>query len=691
MGKNQEQYFATLTDATYIDELKTKVTDYRQQCASSGLNELWGLSLGNYYGMQPDGKVSWRVSQAGDAGELVQMKVNEYGSYVRHEVTLAVQQRPAGMAKAVNADPDTLRNARIGTQLVEYYLTDPAHKFESDYVRSLLLALLSAEALVVQDWDPNVGEQIMVDDQGKPINSGDITQTVYAAWDAARDWRHPDGKAPWYIFSKRTLKWNLAAIFPAYAEEIIHQSSTNLVAETFFGNPSTDDSDYIEEFYFVHFPCPAVRNGRVTRFTNDVIFLDSEYPYGFRNVHRITDQDMIQSSHGHTSNYDLLGLEQVTDCLDSIILNNLSTFGIATIVGPKSGEDGTNGLYHKDLGKGLRYIEVEPQFVDKIKPLDLCKIPSEIFGYKDSLSAKKGELSGINSILRGDPQGALKDASGSAMALLQSQALIYNSGVQQSFYSLLSSAGTGIIELCRANADEERMFRIAGKASQEHIDEFKYTRQTLEAISTVVFEPVNPAMQTTAGKMLFADKLAERGQLENPKDYIELATTGNLSVLLDPNTAARDLILDENIWLARGETVQVIATENHKDHIARHSVLFASARAKHDLKSCLTGLSHIQAHLDMWIWLSANNPALLIATNQDVLPIGPGMAVPQTPPPGAPVSSAPQVPSQPMPVPGESSPGEQVGNQPVLPKPPTDPGTGEYAMVAPQTTVRQAA
>src|SRR5690606_4592248 len=101
----------------------------------------------------------------GEFGELVQMKVNDYASIVRHELVLAIQNRPAGMAKAVNMGSKTLRDARVGTQLVEYYLTDPGHQFENDYVQALELALLTAESFVVQDWDTAVGDVVRPDEE----------------------------------------------------------------------------------------------------------------------------------------------------------------------------------------------------------------------------------------------------------------------------------------------------------------------------------------------------------------------------------------------------------------------------------------------------------------------------------------------------------------------------------------------
>jgi hypothetical protein len=613
-----------------------------------------------------------------------------------------VKDRPAGIAKAVNNDVKTLRDARIGSQLVEYFLSDPQHNFESDYVGSLLLAFLTGEAYVVQDWDTSLGEEIPVDQEEElgedgqplppppPMNAGDLTQEVYPVWNAARDVNAPTGKVPWMIFSRLVSKWELAAKYPAYADDIIAGSKSASIAAPFLKEPS-ESSDYIEEHYFLHLPTKALRQGRLARFTASCVFLDVPYPYPSKNFHRVTDEEMVSGTgtFGHTANFDLLGLEQVTDALHSITLNNESSNGVGSLIGPTG-----SGLTHQDIVKGMRYFEVAPQYVDKIKPLELPRTRPETIEYMKILSGLKGQLTGINSILRGDPDGALKGASGSAMALLQSQALTYNSGAQRSFYKLLSSAGTGVIEICRTFVDDPRLVRIAGKANAQAVKEFKYDAKTLSAVSTVVFEPINPVLQTAAGKLTIAqDLLKMPGVITSPKRYLEVLTTGNINAFLDDDVSIQEAIMEENETLSEGKPVEVIATENHEDHIKGHQAVLAMPNAKEDPELVQSVLAHIQAHIDQWTQLSQTNPALLLATGQKVLP-------PVPPPGGAPAAGGP--PTQggaaagaPKPQgPGAAPVADQASNeprQPNLPLPPKNPATGEPAPVEPGTAVRQAA
>jgi hypothetical protein len=254
------------------------------------------------------------------------------------------------MAKAVNTDSRTLRNARIGTQLVEYYFTDPAHDLERDYSRALEVALLAGEAFITQDWDQTLGEEAGGDlETGEIVPIGDVAQVMYTPWNTARDLGAQDAtKCHWFIFSERVNKYELAAKFPAYAEEIVLNATSNSgVVATGLMRPYSDDTDYVEVHRLVHFPSRALEQGRVSLFINDSVLFDTVYPYKNKKVLRISDREVIETAFGHTSNYDLLGLEQVTDSLHSVIINNALTFGINTIVGPKG-----SGIVQTELAKG---------------------------------------------------------------------------------------------------------------------------------------------------------------------------------------------------------------------------------------------------------------------------------------------------------------------------------------------------
>lgn len=223
------------------------------------------------------------------------------------------------------------------------------------------------------------------------------------------------------------------------------------------------------------------------------------------------------------------------------------------------------------------------------------------------------------------------------------------------------------------------MIRIAGKQNAQAVKEFKFDSQTLEAVSTVIFEPVNPVLQTASGKLTVAQDLLQAGMISSPRRYLEVLTTGNLNVLIEDDVACEEAIIEENERLSEGQPVMAVITENHQQHIMGHQAVICQPNAKQDPDLVANVLNHIQEHVNLWQQASMTNPALLAATNQQVLPQMPmpGMMPTGGAPGQAPANQAPQAPEN-----------SQPNNQPQLPLPPKDPATGERAPVAPGTAVR---
>lgn len=636
-------YFAAIEDPDELaNAMGVKITEWRRWCESKGLISIWNQKLSNYYGINLTGNVSANITPGGSEGELSLIKVNDMRQLLEEQLVLVTSNRPAGQAKATNTDADSIRSSRIGTALAEYYLTNV--NLESKFVEAARIAILCDEGFVDTFWDKEAGDPIAVDPETqRPEMSGDVTIRTHCSWNVARDAGATVSQQKWHILSYKANRFDMAAAYPKFAQEIINTEKDDLPMLSMNNLP--DGTDMIYVHLLCHDRTAAIPNGRYALMIANRVVLDMSLPYKDYPVDRISPADVIDGGTGYSCSNDLLGLEMCTDALHSIVLSNNVTFGGQSIVGPQ----GAN-LNISDIGKGLRYFELPPDLVDKLKPLQMTRTAPETYTYINKLEQKKQQQTGSTSGTL--QQQAAQGASGSAMALIDSKAIQSVSGIQRSYFRMLSSVMSKVIGVLQVYADTPKVARIVGKMQAEGLREFKYTGKDLRSISTIVYEMVNPISQTQGGRLTMGQDLIKAGMCKSPKQYISLVTTGNLETLIQDDEADQALILEENEALSEGNQVQAVITENHPDHIKSHMSVISSSKKKQDPQLVQATLGHIQEHIDLWTQASMNMPGLLAALNIPPIPM------PQPPmmgPPGAPGPGGPPVGAPP------GNPGKMVG------------------------------
>jgi hypothetical protein len=484
----------------------------------------------------------------------------------------------------------------------------------------------------------------MVDPEtGLPEMSGEGTIRVHPPWNVARDPGMAVKNQKWNIISYRINRFDAAAAHPKFAEQILASKEDELPKIDM--NNVVDGSDVIFAHLLVHGRTPAVPRGRYSLMINGTIVLDSELEYKDYPIDRMTPADVIDGPTGYSASNDILALEEATDALHSICLTNLVTFGGVSIVGP----EGSN-LKHTDLAKGLRYFELPLDMCDKLRALELAKVSPDVFNYISQLNQKKEKA--VGSVQTSLAQQASAGASGSSMALIQTQAISYNSGTQRSYFRLLSSSMTKFISTLATFADTVRIARLAGKSKSAGLKEFKYSGEDLSAISCVTYELVNPMAQSFGGRLTFAQDLLKSGLIKSPKQYITLATTGQIAPMIQDDEADEMLILEENEWLMEGKEFDALIIQMHADHIKSHTSQITLEMIASNDPAVTRILEHVQRHIDLWTTASIQNPGILIATGQ----------VPLMPPPGMPQPEEGQ--GQPEQAPGqEGPPPEEPSNE----------------------------
>ena len=222
-------------------------------------------------------------------------------------------------------------------------------------------------------------------------------------------------------------------------------------------------------------------------------------------------------------------------------------------------------------------------------------------------------LSGVNSVSRGNPEASLK--SGAALALVQSMAIQFASGLQASYAALLEDVGTGIINILQEYASTPRVSMIAGKSNRSLMKQ--WTKEDLSTISRVIVDMGNPLNRTTAGKVNMAEQLIQAQLIKNPDQYLQVINTGRLEPLTEGVVSENLYIKNENEDMQAGKEARAIWTDQHALHIMEHKTLLANAEARKDPALLERVFSHIQDHIEL---LQTTPPENLMMTGQQPLP-----------------------------------------------------------------------
>jgi hypothetical protein len=227
------------------------------------------------------------------------------------------------------------------------------------------------------------------------------------------------------------------------------------------------------------------------------------------------------------------------------------------------------------------------------QPLNLTQTPLEIFSFIQMLIKNLETITGINSVTRGNPEASLK--TGPALALVQSMAVQYMSGLQQEYVSLIENLGTSLVKLLQQYAMSERVINIIGKSNSSKAVMFK--GDDINAVSRVVVEMANPLSKTTAGRLEIAQQLISNRLLQDPEDYISIINTGNLKAATNKVFDEGMLIQEENEALMRGEDVPVFALDRHSKHIMNHRALAGNPELRKDPELMQRLNAHILEHI----------------------------------------------------------------------------------------------
>lgn len=668
--EKSQEWFQGVTDTSYIDKIKRSFHAYH----------------GNYYNS------SHSLSTGGENGELLNLAVNHYRNLARHIHVMVTSTRPSFQCRAINTDRKSLLQADLGRGLLDYYMREM--KLEKVIKDAVEYAIVLGSGYIKIEWnstkgqiydyvEPSESEVVDYDEDGNPLGEngmilkpfpiyeGDLDFSLLSPFDVVFDPTKENYlKNSWVLCRTFINKFDLAAKYPEVAEKILAKETKDQLEKRVRRISATkfDETVDIPVYEFFHKRTESMPDGRYMLYVDsEVILEDTVMPYRDLPVHRIAPSEILGTPYGYTDMFDLLPLQEMLNSLYSTAATNINAFGVQNILNPRG-----NDVSVEQISEGMNFINYDAQ-VGKPESLNLVQTSPEVYKMMELLERAMETLSGVNSVARGNPEAALR--SGTALALVHSQALQFVSGLQQSYIHLLESVGTGIINLLKDFANVPRIAAIAGVNNSTEMREFK--SDDIRSINRVVVDVGNALMQSHAGRVQVAENLLQMGTIDADK-YIMILNTGNLDVATEGKMNEMLTIKGENEALVRGEEVIAIFSDHHSMHIREHRAVLSDYMLRRDPELVQSVLDHIQEHINL---LQTTDPNILTIIGEQ--PLSP----PGGTPPGALQQPGAQVPGEPMaPMIDPNMP--QPAGMPGIPQPagvdqgilPEQPATAQDAM-----------
>lgn len=572
------------------------------------------------------------------------MPVNQFRNIATHMLVMTTSNRPTMECRAANTDYKSQRQTILANNILDYYMREK--KLETYLKQAVEYSIVYGAGHIVMSWNSTRGELVdYIEETKTKIYEGDIEFEALSPFDVIMDGTKESNNHDWVMIRRWKNKYDLAAKYPEFEEKIKNLQTKSDMQKFRLGiSTLLDKTDDCQVMEFFHNRTDAMPDGRYMLFlTDDIVLEDAAMPYRTLPVFRIAPANIHGTPYGYTPMFDLLPLQEELNSLYSTVASNQNAFGVQNVLNPRGTDIAVNQL----VG-GLNILDYNAQ-AGKPEPLQLTRTAPETFKFIEMVEHAMETISGINSVARGNPEASLK--SGTALALVQSMALQFISGLQQSYVELVEGVGSALIKMLQDFAHTPRLIAIAGKNNRNYMKEF--SSEDIEHIARVVVDIGNPLSRTTAGRVQMAQELIQYGDI-TPRQYVSVIKTGNLDEVSDDIVNENLLMRNENELMMDGEKPILIVTDQHKEHIDYHRSILFDPDLRKDPTLVQIINEHIQEHVNA---LRNTDPALLQLLNQQPLP-------PPPPPPGSMPPPGPPGPSQQEAPPGQPPVQVHVHNHP---------------------------
>lgn len=540
----------------------------------SGRFDLMLRNMTGYYGLGTDGdRTSASLTSTGEQGEVTEMHVNGFKPVVQNVVSIIASTRPATKPVVTNSDASNAAEARLALALHEYYDRETSSQdLEVEAVRG---GVICGSFSQIHGWAPSRGQEIAYNvEDGQLTYEGDWESWLSPPWRTAFELGAANElERRWVIFKRRRPLHDLIA--RAKSPELKEKLENCIVAQrgaswlvgmlpqaqlklsTLFDEllgETLNSEDDVWVYEMRHLPCPALPLGRLVVFIEpDIVLFDSmcggeppsthyvlppegegavKYPYEELHAYEYCPERIVGTQLGHTSTFDLGGLQEALDICTTSMATTLNFNGMPHIW---SG-GGAPNRHQIDGGPAVLDGPVKPEVVEfpALKP--------EVVQAADWVVSRMNAAAALNDTVMGNPE---KGMPASAQALQRAQAVQYHQVSQNAWVRLVQRNATGRLRLLKRFARTERVATIAGAGNGWELKKWKGA--DIAGVAGFQMESINPMSATFEGRQAIAEMLGIAGDA-----LLDFITTGSLKKVTEARTLQLELVERNKSLLLQG-------------------------------------------------------------------------------------------------------------------------------------------
>lgn len=669
-GGGLDSYWALSKAGDLAGAVLGKERDYFEAARRRGLDRIWQIAYAQAFGtdpMNPQDFATQTLSYVGPEGKALRFRINEPRALVDQCNIIARGERIAFKCLALNKGFGAGAQVEIANQIVKYlYDENVGIPKESEILDA---AAWFGAGFWWTRWDSDGGADVDVEQQTqlgptmvKQRSGAPVTTTLFP-WEYCQE---PYAKDPaWGIVRERTSKFELAAEFPQYAEQILGVNNIRTqegVAEMFMYDVDAATTDDIILRHFYLKPCRAAKYGRYCGILEGMVLWDRPCPHPkVMPVVEVCPFRYFGTRFAYAKAWDILAIQEAIDELISMTLTNYMTFGRQNVFVPA----GTN--FDEDALADGQNIFTIPSGSSGPVALSLAEMPEGSQWLIDYGHQRMNSIMGTNAVARGESDETVK--SGTHAALRDSLAIRFQNATHAAFINGVEQQANLTLDMMRQYSSTPFVVEITGAGEEAYLAEF--AKESVAGIRKVRVTVVSPMMQSQAGRL--ESFLAVR---DLPKEERAAALRGiemgDFTGFTEKPKTTDMLIRFENEQMLKGIQVKPVQGENPALHLPEHWSEFEKQLSQPNPDPVRIKLlsDHMKATIQMW---TLSDPLMDMFLK----------VMPPPPLPGTPTGQLMQMGVQPPPPDEDGGAGPTMGDGKKQPPPSGGSGDGATAPAGP--------